>query len=147
MARVLARGKWSRADEDGVGVTGDRLSAKFDSIFDILGQFNVAYRGGRRPVAASRSIPFLLRVSDGVAGRGVAQELVAACLEHGMHRGYRVAVTEATNKVSQHIFRKQGFVARVQRYYEAYRFEGRQVFASIAEDGGPILMDKSLAPT
>ena len=31
-----------------------------------------------------------------------------------MRRGYRGAVTEATNKVSQHIFRKQGFVARLQ---------------------------------
>lgn len=61
-----------------------------------------------------------------------------------MRRGYRVAVTEATNKVSQHIFRKQGFVERAQRSYEAHRFGGRQVFASIAERGGPMLMDKSL---
>lgn len=124
----------------------DRLSAKFDSIFDILGQLDAEYRGGQAARRGESLHLFLLGVSDGVAGRGVAQELVAACLEHGMRRGYRVAVTEATNKVSQHIFRKQGFVARVQRYYEAYRFEGRQVFASIAEHGGPILMDKSLAP-
>ena len=89
---------------------------------------------------------FLVGVSDRVSGRGVAQQLVTACLEHGMRRGYRVAVTEATNKVSQHIFRKQGFVTRVQRSYEAHRFKGRQVFASIAEHGRPMLMDKSLAP-
>jgi ribosomal protein S18 acetylase RimI-like enzyme len=76
----------------------------------------------------------------------VAHQLVAACLEHGRRRGYRLAVTEATNKVSQHIFRKQGFVERVQRSYATHRFEGRQVFASIAEQGGPILMDKSLVP-
>jgi ribosomal protein S18 acetylase RimI-like enzyme len=124
----------------------DRLSVKFDPIFDILGQLDEEYRGGKAVRPGESLHLYLLGVSDRVAGRGVAQQLVAACLEHGRRRGYRVAVTEATNKVSQHIFRKQGFVARVQRSYEAYRFDGRQVFAAIAEHGGPILMDKSLAP-
>jgi ribosomal protein S18 acetylase RimI-like enzyme len=123
----------------------DRLSAKFDPIFDILGQLDTEYRSGRAVPPGESLHLFLLGVSDRVAGRGVAQQLVAACLEHGRRKGYRMAVTEATNKVSQHIFRKQGFVARVQRSYEAHRFDGRQVFASIAEHGGPILMDKSLA--
>jgi GNAT superfamily N-acetyltransferase len=123
----------------------DRLCAKFDPIFDILGQLDTEYRGGQVLRPGESIHLFLLGVSDRVAGRGVAQQLVSACLDHGTRRGYRVAVTEATNKVSQHIFRKQGFVARVQRSYEAHRFEGRQVFASIAEHGGPILMDKLLA--
>jgi GNAT superfamily N-acetyltransferase len=124
----------------------DRLSAKFDPIFDILSQLDTDYRGGQTVRPGESLHLFLLGVSDRVAGRGVAQQLVTACLEHGTRRGYRVAVTEATNKVSQHIFRKQGFVARVQRSYEAHRFNGQQVFKSIAEHGGPILMDKSLAP-
>jgi ribosomal protein S18 acetylase RimI-like enzyme len=130
------------AQPDGI----DRLSAKFDPIFDMLGQLDAEYRGDQAVRPGDLLHLFLLGVSDRVAGRGVAQQLVAACLEHGTRRGYRVAVTEATNKVSQHIFRKQGFVARVQRSYEAYRFDGQQAFASIAEHGGPILMDKSLAP-
>ena len=124
----------------------DRLSAKFDPIFDILGQLDTEYRSGRTVHPGESLHLFLLGVSDRVAGRGVAQHLVTACLENGMRRGYLVAVTEATNKVSQHIFRRQGFVTRVQRSYEAHRFKGRQVFASIAEHGGPMLMDKSLAP-
>ena len=124
----------------------DRLSAKFDPIFDILGQLDTEYRSGRTVHPGESLHLFLLGVSDRVAGRGVAQQLVTACLENGMRRGYRVAVSEATNKVSQHIFRKQGFVTRVQRSYDAHRFNGRQVFASIAEHGGPMLMDKSLAP-
>lgn len=124
----------------------DRLSAKFDPIFDILGQLDTEYRSGRTVRRGELLHLFLLGVSDSVAGRGVAQQLVAACLELGLRKGYRMAVTEATNMVSQHIFRKQGFVGRVQRSYEAYRFNGRQVFASIAEHRGPILMDKSLAP-
>jgi ribosomal protein S18 acetylase RimI-like enzyme len=123
----------------------DRLSAKFDPIFDILGQLDKEYRGSQAVRPGESLHLLLLGVSDRVAGRGVAQQLVTACLAHGTRRGYRVAVTEATNKVSQHIFRKQGFVARVQRSYGAHRFDGRQVFATIAEHGGPILMDKLLA--
>jgi ribosomal protein S18 acetylase RimI-like enzyme len=122
----------------------DRLSTKLDPIFDILGQLDKEYRDGRAVRPGESLHLFLLGVSDRVAGRGVAQRLVTACLEHGARTGYRVAVTEATNKVSQHIFRKQGFVERVRRSYEAHRFDGRHVFASIAEHGGPILMDKSL---
>jgi len=125
----------------------DRLSSKFDPIFDILGQLDTEYRGDQ-PAHPGESLHlFLLGVSNRVAGRGVAHQLVSSCLEHGARRGYRIAVTEATNKVSQHIFRKQGFVTRVQRSYQAYRFGGRDVFASIAEHGGPMLMDRSLAPS
>jgi GNAT superfamily N-acetyltransferase len=123
----------------------DRLSPKFDPIFDILGQLDTEYRGGQALRRGESLHLFLLGVSDRAARRGVAQGLVTACLDHGTRRGYRMAVTEATNKVSQHIFRKQGFVPRVQRSYQAHRFKGQQVFASIAEHGGPILMDKMLA--
>ena len=122
----------------------DRLSPKFDPIFDILGQLDAEYRGGR-PAPSGESLHlFLLGVADRVSGKGVAGRLVAACLEHGARKGYRLAVTEATNKVSQHIFRKHGFVERVRRSYGTHRFGGRAVFASIAEQGGPILMDRPL---
>src|SRR5208337_3562017 len=73
----------------------DRLSAKFDPIFDILGQLDTEYRGGRAVRPGESLHLYLLGVSDRVAGHGVAQQLVAACLEHGTRRGYRVAVTEA----------------------------------------------------
>ncbi len=122
----------------------DRLSVRFNPIFDILGQLEAEYRGGRKAHPGESLHLFLLGVSDRVAGKGVAQQLVAACLERGKARGYRVAVTEATNRISQHVFRKQAFVERVKRSYAAHRFDGRPVFASIAEHGGPILMDRSL---
>ena len=125
----------------------DRLSAKFDPIFDILGQLDAEYRVDRAVRPGESLHLFLLGVADRVAGRGVAQRLVAACLEHGARRGGTVGrVTEATNKVSQRIFRKQGFVERVQRSYEAHRFSGRTVFASIAEHGALMLMDRQLTP-
>jgi len=124
----------------------DRLSPKFEPIFDILGQLDTEYRadGTSRPGESLHL--FLLGVSESVAGRGVGQHLVSRCLEHGARKGYRLAVTEATNRTSQHIFRKQGFVERVRRSYGDHRFDGRAVFASIAEHGGPILMDKRLVP-
>jgi ribosomal protein S18 acetylase RimI-like enzyme len=122
----------------------DRLGAKFDPVFDILGQLELEYRGDQLVRPGESLHLFLLGVSEKVAGKGVAQQLVKACLEHGSKRGYRIAVTEATNKVSQHIFRKLGFVKRVELSYQTHRFNGRAMFASIAEHGGPMLMDRSL---
>jgi hypothetical protein len=43
-------------------------------------------------------------------------------------------------------FRKQGFVEPVTRSYRDHSFGGRQFFESTADQGGPILMDKQLAP-
>jgi ribosomal protein S18 acetylase RimI-like enzyme len=123
----------------------DRLSAKFNPIFDILGQLDTEYRAGRALHPGECLHLFLLGVAQRFAGQGVARQLVAACLENGSRRGYRTAVTEATNKASQHIFRNQGFVERVRRSYRDYRFDGHAVFASIGEHGGPLLMDKPLA--
>jgi ribosomal protein S18 acetylase RimI-like enzyme len=124
----------------------DHVSAKFDPIFDILGQLDADYRGGQTVRPGESLHLFLLGVAPGFAGQGVAQELVATCLAHGAGRKYRVAVTEATNTTSQHVFRKQGFVERARRSYRDHRFHGRAFFASIAEQGGPILMEKQLQP-
>ena len=123
----------------------EELSPKFNPIFDILGQLDAEYSGGgpRRPGQSLHL--FLLGVAEGFGGRGIAQRLVAECLAYGGRKGYRVAVTEATNKTSQHVFRKQGFIERVQRSYMDHLFEGQAYFRSIANQGGPILMDRSVA--
>lgn len=120
------------------------LSRNFHPIFDILGQLDDEYRRSHVIHPGECLHLFLLGVSDRVAGRGVAQQLVRECLRNGRARGYRMAVTEATNKTSQHIFAKEEFVARVQRSYAEHEFEGRRVFASIADHGGPMLMEKAL---
>jgi len=120
------------------------LSPRFHPIFDILAQLEEEYRQGAHPHPGECLHLFLLGVSDRIAGRGVGQQLVAKCIEHGASRGYKLAVTEATNKTSQHIFTKQGFTMRAQRSYADHVFEGRRAFASIAEHGGPMLMDKGI---
>ncbi len=123
-----------------------RLTAKFEPIFDILAQLDAEYRAGR-PVCPGECLHlFLLGVAAQYAGKGIAQQLVAKCLANGADKHYRVAVTEATNATSQHIFRKQGFVERVRRSYQNHRFNGRAYFASITEQGGPMLLERQLVP-
>ena len=93
----------------------DRVSAKFHPIFDLLGQLDAEYRRGRATPSGHSVHLLLLGVAEGFAGKGVAQQLVATCLANGLRKGYRLAVTEATNTRSQHVFRKQGFADRVRR--------------------------------
>jgi ribosomal protein S18 acetylase RimI-like enzyme len=124
----------------------ETLSEKFGPVGSILGELVTTYRAGREPHPGEMLHLYLLGVSDRVAGRGVGQRLVYAAVENGARRGYRVAVAEATNKVSQHIFLKLGFAARGQIAYRDFSFHGQNVFESIAEHGGAILMEKLLAP-
>ena len=120
---------------------------RFQMVGSILGQLVSTYRAGREPAAGEVLHLYLLGVSERATGMGIGQQLVAACVENGVRRGYRVAIAEATNKTSQHIFRKLGFAERAQISYRDHRFEGEYVFASIAEHGGPVLMEKVLQLT
>jgi ribosomal protein S18 acetylase RimI-like enzyme len=133
--------------EDSVSVSPDgieQISPKFTPIFDILGQLDEEYADGRMRVPGESLHLYLLGVTEAFAGRGIARKLVAECLAHGARKGYRVAVTEATSTLSQHVFRMLGFEARAQRSYHDHRFEGRACFRAIADQGGPMLMDKTL---
>lgn len=124
----------------------ETLNEKFGPVADILGQVSAMYRAGRELCPGEVLHLYLLGVSERVAGRGVGQQLVSVCIENGARRRYRVAVAEATGRASQHIFRKLGFAERAQISYRDYVFNGRRVFESIAEEGGPILMEKLLTP-
>ena len=141
MIGALLTEDFASAPPDGM----DHLSPKFNPIFDILGQLDAEYRSGRIVHPGETIHLFLLGVAAHSAGKGTGQRLVAECLANGARRGYRMAVTEATNKTSQHLFRKQGFIERVRKSYGDHRFDGQAVFASIIEHGGPILMDKRMA--
>ena len=121
------------------------MALQFQPIFDILGHLDAEYRGDREVRPGERLHVFLLGVADSVSGRGVAQQLVSRCRELGAREGCQLAVTEATNTVSQHIFRKLGFAERVRRSCATHLFDGHAAYSSIAEHGGPMLMDKPLA--
>ena len=122
----------------------DAVSEKFVPIFDLLGQLDVEYRDGRTFEQGQTLHLFLLGVGGQFTRRMIGQHLVAACLANGAIRGYRTAVTEATNPVSQHIFGGLGFKKRAERSYREYRLDGAPVFASISEHGGPMTMDRSI---
>ncbi len=51
---------------------------------------------------------------------------------------------EATGVVSQHVVRKLGFADRYRVRYQDYRYDGREVFASIREHEAVILMDRPI---
>jgi ribosomal protein S18 acetylase RimI-like enzyme len=109
-----------------------------------MGQLDAEYMQGKSVLPGEWMHLFLLGVPKPFGGRGVGQQLITSCLENGARKGYRLAFTEATNRVSQHIFRKQGFVERVRRTYHDYRYQGEGVFASIKGHAEAILMDKDL---
>jgi hypothetical protein len=55
-----------------------------------------------------------------------------------------MALTEATGRISQRVFRKQGFVDRFSISYRDFTYEHKVVFASIQGHENASLMDKSL---
>jgi ribosomal protein S18 acetylase RimI-like enzyme len=122
----------------------EHVSEKFDPVFGLLGKLDANYRPEKDFRPGEYLHLFLLGVSDSYTRRGIGQRLVETCLNNGAAKGYRFAMTEATNRVSQHIFRKLGFVERAHVSYEEYLHEGAPVFASIAEHGGPITMDRPI---
>jgi ribosomal protein S18 acetylase RimI-like enzyme len=122
----------------------EALSEKLEPILDLLGQIDAEYRDGEAIVSGEFLHLFFLGVADQFTRRGIGLELVAACLRNGAAKGYTSAVTEATNPISQHIFRELGFKKRAERSYADYRFGGSAVFASIADHGGPMTMDRPI---
>jgi ribosomal protein S18 acetylase RimI-like enzyme len=151
VARDLASGVLAGAqlNEDATtpppdGITG--LSEKFDPIFDLFGQLDDQL--GESPVTEPGTVLhlFLIGVDNRFRGRGIARRLVQAALAHGSAMGYATAITEATNRTSQHICGKAGFTTRAQTSYADYRRDGVAVFASISEHGGPMAMVQALEP-
>ena len=86
---------------------------------------------------------FMLGVDGQFAGRGIGKGLVKACIEIGLRKGYRMALTEATGIVSQHIFRTSGFADRFSVSYRDFVYENKAVFASIREHEKAILMERA----
>jgi hypothetical protein len=129
----------------------ERLSPKFAPVFDLLSGLDEEYHQAMSHQGVPPAPPgtwlhlLLLGVPESFGGREVGAQLLACCLENSTRKGYRVATAEATHSASQHILRKQGFVDRVQRSYQDFRFQGQAVFASIEGHSGPILMERILA--
>ena len=112
------------------------LSPRFGPILDLFRELDDVI-GHAEPIELGPTVHVsMLGVSDAFAGQGIAQRLVEAALANAAVLGYRSAVTEATNLVSQHIFEKLGFITRAQASYAGYRRDGVATFGSIANHGG-----------
>jgi len=124
-----------------------QISPKLLPILTMLEVLDEQFRRGRDISAGQFVHLFMLGVDSHFAGQGIAQGLVQACVDHGSQRGYRAALTEATGRVSQHIFRKNGFVERFRVCYPDFLYEGKAVFASIRGHEAALLMEQSLVQT
>jgi ribosomal protein S18 acetylase RimI-like enzyme len=119
-------------------VEPENLSPKFQPIFSLLTKLDEEFRQGRTLSSGQYLHLFMLATDRRYRGRGVAQQLIAASIENGLEQGYRHAVTAATGVVSQHLFRKAGFVECFRAPYSA------APFASIQGHEAALLMDKPL---
>ncbi|CAN5590111.1 hypothetical protein BH10PLA2_BH10PLA2_27070 [soil metagenome] len=123
----------------------EKTTHLFQPIGALLDRLDEEYRHGKAIEPGQYLHLFMLGVLPEWAGQGIGLQLVATTLKNGYKRGYRVAVTEATGRGSQHIFRSLGFRERIARKYEDYQFEGKAVFRSIDGHEATLLMDKELA--
>ena len=121
-----------------------QINSKLLPIFSLLEMLDEQFRRGKTIAPGEYLHLFMLGVDAQFARRVIAQGLVQACIDNGRRKGYRVALTEATGKVSQHIFRKNGFADRFSVAYRDFAYENKTVFASIREHDKAILMERSL---
>ncbi len=120
------------------------LGEKFQPTLTMLAAMDDEYRKGRDVHPGGYLHLFMVGVGHAHGGRKIGQNLLAAALDNGVRRGYRMAVTEATGTVSQAIFRRAGFIERLTVRYKEYVYKGRRVFETIEGHIGTILMDRDL---
>ena len=149
---VISRGKDSGLN--GILLTVDfasppaldvnQFTSRYLPILSMLDILDEQFRGERTISPGECLHLFMLAVDGQFTGRGIGQGLLQACINNGVRKGYRLAVTEATGKVSQYIFRKDGFAERFSVSYGDFMYEDKAVFASIRDDEKAILMEKAL---
>jgi ribosomal protein S18 acetylase RimI-like enzyme len=122
----------------------ENVTAAFQPIGALLEGLDDVYRRGREIRTGTHLHLFMIGVAPTHSGKKIAQELLATGLNNGVAKGYRQAVTEATGNLSQHIFRKAGFVERHVASYADFVFDEQHVFRTIRSPAGTILMDKQL---
>jgi ribosomal protein S18 acetylase RimI-like enzyme len=97
------------------------------------------------PVAPGKALHlFMMGVDPDFGGRGIARTLVEVTLDNGKWKGYEKAITEATGKVSQHIFRSTGFVEQFRVPYQEFHFQGKYPFRTIVDHEAIMLLERNL---
>jgi GNAT superfamily N-acetyltransferase len=122
----------------------DRDPPAFAPIGALLDGLDDSYRLGKSIRPREYLHLFMVGVLPEHERKKIGHALVSTALENAGRKGYRVAVTEATGKASQHIMRQHGFIDRHTVNYADFRFEEKLVFASIVGPSGTVLMDRKL---
>jgi ribosomal protein S18 acetylase RimI-like enzyme len=122
----------------------EQVAEAFHPIGALLDGLDDEYRSSREILQGTHLHLFMIGVLPAFGGQKIAQNLLAVCLSNGAARGYKTAVTEATGALSQHIFRKAGFVDQQIASYADFVFDAKHVFRSIKNPSGTVLMDKQL---
>ena len=125
-------------------VSEEKLAQNFRPIAALLEGLDEQYRKSHPVVPGQILHLFMLAVASDFGGKGIARTLVHLTLENGKHRGFARAITEATGNVSQHIFRKNGFIERCRIAYQEFMYEGKRPFESIVEHEAVILLERDL---
>jgi ribosomal protein S18 acetylase RimI-like enzyme len=124
----------------------DKAAMKFDPIAALLEDVDQQYRKLNAVKPGETLHLFMLGVAAGFGGKGIAQTLVRLTLENGLRKGYKVAVTEATGNISQHVFRNLGFAERFRTPYRQFTYCGKRTFESIVGHEALLLMERILDP-
>jgi ribosomal protein S18 acetylase RimI-like enzyme len=122
----------------------ESVAPTFAPIGALLDGLDVQYRSSRDIVPGAFVHLFMVGVARHAGGRGIAQHLITTCLQNARARGYRLAVTEATGSVSQHVFRKLGFRDVLAAPYADFLFNEKRVFSAIVGPEATILMERDL---
>ena len=122
----------------------DQAAPHFGPVGCLLDGLDDRYRETTSVLSGQIMHLFMGGVYPGYGGRGIAQNMLELLLQNGTGKGYRLAVTEATGRVSQHILHNHGFVERFRTGYLEFVHDGTRVFESIPEEEACILMERVL---
>lgn len=120
------------------------LPRHFDPVVALLEELDGKFRKLHAAARGDTLHIFMMGVDPGSGGKGIARSLVELTLENGRRKGYQRAITEATGKVSQHIFRGHGFLEQCRTSYRDFVYQGNHPFASAVDHEAVILMARDL---
>jgi len=120
------------------------VAPNFEPVGALLNELEEKYRKENSMFPGKVMNLFMLAIAEDYTGKSIARNLIRLTLENGLKKGYERAVTEATSKVSQHVFRQLGFVDQFQSRYADFTYHGRHIFETIKGSDAAILMQRNL---
>ena len=87
-----------------------RLNNKIEPVIELLESLEAQYKQGKQIQAGEYLYIHLLGVSPEYQRRKIAQNSTKVCLNHGIEKGFTHAVTEASDFISQRVFKRFGFI-------------------------------------